>query len=446
MFVHRFMPLALLLLLALAGCSNLPLFSGDGSQSGTLVPTAGITPTQAFTGDAEQTPAVPDATMTAALEATGSLVRIWLPPEFDPDGDGPASALLKDRLEQFASENPDVRLDVRVKSLTGTGGLLEALTAAHVSAPLALPDLVLLPRPMLESAALKGLLTPYDGLTTRLDDPGWFPYAQQLARVETSIYGLPFAGDALVLAYRPAQTGITPNNLEEILSLGEVLLFPAADPQALFTLSTYVDAGGSLQSADGRPELDRAILTKVLEFVQRASSGGMMPSWLAQYSEDEQVWDAFIRDQYPMAITWASTFLETPPESSGEVVLKPIPAWDGTPFAVANGWSWALAGQDPTRRALSVRLAEFLLEKEFLASWTEAAGYLPPTEDALHGWQDATLRQAIERVSASAQLIPPADQVSSLGPALAQALVKVLKAESDPQSAAATAIDQIHEP
>jgi ABC-type glycerol-3-phosphate transport system substrate-binding protein len=126
--------------------------------------------------------------------------------------------------------------------------------------------------------------------------------------------------------------------------------------------------------------------------------------------------------------------------------MKSIPAWDGTPFAVANGWSWALAGQDPVRRALSVRLAEFLLEKEFLASWTEAAGYLPPTEDALHGWQDASLRQAIERVSASAQLIPPADQVSSLGPALAQALVKVLKAESDPQSAAATAIDQIHEP
>jgi len=290
------------------------------------------------------------------------------------------------------------------------------------------------------------LLSTYDGLTTRMDDPGWFPYAQQLARVETSIYGLPFAGDALVLAYRPTQTGIIPNNLEEILSLGEVLLFPAADPQALFTLSTYLDAGGSLQDADGRPELDQAILTKVLEFDQRASSGGMMPSWLTQYSEDGQVWDAFMRDQNPMAITWASTFLESPPDSSGELVMKSMPAWEGTPFTLANGWSWALTGQDPARQALSVRLAEFFLEKEFLAAWTEAAGYLPPTEDALHGWQDASLRQAVEQVSNSAQLIPPADLVSSLGPALEQALVKVLKTESDPLSAAATAIDQIHQP
>jgi hypothetical protein len=180
MLALRFKPLVLLLLLALAGCSNLPLFSGGDSQSGTLVPAAGITSTPALTGDAEQTPAVPDATLNAALETTNSLVRIWLPPEFDPDGDSPASVLLKDRLEQFALENPDVRLDARVKSLTGTGGLLEALTAAHVSAPLALPDLVLLPRPMLESAALKGLLTPYDGLTTMLDDPGLVPMPSNL--------------------------------------------------------------------------------------------------------------------------------------------------------------------------------------------------------------------------------------------------------------------------
>ena len=53
------------------------------------------------------------------------MVRIWLPPEFDPDGNSPASSLLKARLEQFATENPDIRLEVRVKALEGAGGLLE---------------------------------------------------------------------------------------------------------------------------------------------------------------------------------------------------------------------------------------------------------------------------------------------------------------------------------
>jgi ABC-type glycerol-3-phosphate transport system substrate-binding protein len=126
--------------------------------------------------------------------------------------------------------------------------------------------------------------------------------------------------------------------------------------------------------------------------------------------------------------------------------MKPMPAWDGGPNTLVNGWSWALTGEDPARQALGVRLAEFLLEDEFLASWSEAAGYLPPTEDALDEWRDASLRQAAGQVSDSAQLIPAADLVSSLGPALEQALVKVLKAESDPQSAAAAAYDQIHQP
>ena len=69
------------------------------------------------------------------------------------EGNSPASSLLKARLDQFASENPDVRLEVRAKALEGAGGLLDSLVAANVAAPLALPDLVLLPRPVLESAA-----------------------------------------------------------------------------------------------------------------------------------------------------------------------------------------------------------------------------------------------------------------------------------------------------
>ena len=94
----------------------------------------------------------------------------------------------------------------RIKALEGAGGLLEILVAANVAAPLALPDLVLLPRPTLESAALKDLLYPYDGLTNIMDDASWFEYARQLAHVQSSTYGIPFAGDAMVLAYHPSSS------------------------------------------------------------------------------------------------------------------------------------------------------------------------------------------------------------------------------------------------
>ena len=374
------------------------------------------------------------------------MLRIWLPPEFDPVGNSPASKLLRTRLEEFGTENPEVKLEVRVKALDGAGGLLDALVAANAAAPLALPDLVLLPRPLLESAALKGLLYPYDGLSSLMDDPGWFEYARQLAHLKASTYGMPFAGDAMVLAYYSSRIGNPPNSLEAAIALGEVLLFPATDPQAHFSLCIYMGTRESLQDAEGRPSLNVDTLTNILEVDQRASQAGVMPYWITQYSNDDQVWEVLLGDQFPMAVTWASSYMEHKLNAPVDLTLAPLPTLDGAPFTLASGWSWALAGQDPERRLLSARLAEFLVEKEFMASWSFAAGYLPPRVDALQSWQEADLRQMIEQISYSAQLMPPADLISSLGPALELALVDVLKAQSDPQTAAQGVIDQINQP
>jgi len=374
------------------------------------------------------------------------MVRIWVPPEFDPLGNSPASQILKARLDEFTSENPDVRLEVRVKALDGEGGMLDSLVAANAAAPLTLPDLVLLPRPLLESAALKGLIYPYEGLTSLLDDPSWFVYAQQLAHIKSGIYGMPFAGEAMVLANRPFLLGTRSYNLEDYLEPGEVLLFPAADPQALYTLSQYLAKGGSLQDAEGRPWLDEAILTNILEFYQRASLAGVMPYWLTQYSNDAQVWEAFMGGEFPMAVTRASMYLKNSQSGTADLAMAPMPILDDAPFTLASGWSWALAGQDPEKRLLSVQLAEFLVEPEFLAEWTSAAGYLPPRVDALQNWQDADLRQVVEQISYSAQLMPSLDLISTLGPALEQAVVDVLKAQNDPQTAAQEATDQVNQP
>jgi multiple sugar transport system substrate-binding protein len=448
MAVKRIYVLIFTLLLVLAGCSNLPVSIAGSPPAATSTGEVAPSPTPTSSGEvgASATPDVPEATQASTPSAGETLLRIWLPPEFDPEGESPASRLLEDRLDEFLAEHPEVRLEVRVKALSGTGGLLEALTAANVSAPLTLPDLVLLPRPLLESAALKGLLFPYDGLTVRLDDRNWFGYARQLASVKSSMYGLPFAGDALVLAYRPSMIESLPHNLEATLALGQVILFPAADPQALFTLGVYQEKGGSLQDEQGRPYLDKASLAGVLEFYQHASLAGTMPYWMTQYSDDGHVWEAFTGDQLPMAVTWVSMYMKNRPGAEDDLALAPVPTWDGIPFTLATGWSWALASQDPVRRHVSVQLAEFLTADEFLAAWSYAAGYLPPRVDALLRWQDEDLRQAIEQISYSAHLIPSIDLISSLGPALEQAVVKVLKAESDPQTAAQAVIDQVNQP
>ena len=373
-------------------------------------------------------------------------MRIWLPPEFNPDGSVHSSQLLRDRLAAFAASNPEIRLEARVKAEDGAGGLLDALVAANAAAPLALPDLVLLPRSLLESAALKGLLYPYNGLTDVIDDPEWFDYARQQAQLKNNTYGIPFAGDALVLAYHPSQVATYPASLEEMLSLGKVVLFPATDPQALFTLNLYLAAGKSLQDDQGRPTVDEAALTGVFEFVQRASQAGVLPYWLTQYSTDAQIWEAFMSNEYPMAVVWASTYLQHQINAPDDLAMAGFPSQDNRPSGLATGWSWVLTGQDTVRREASVRLAEFMVESNFLAEWSQAAGYLPPRLDALLGWQPSGTRDAAEQISASAKLLPQADMLSSLGPALEQAVVDVLKSQSDPQSAARLVIQQVSQP
>ena len=439
---------SILMLMLLVGCSVLPFRPGANSPTGTSMPEESQLPPNTTPSESSGT-ASPIATMagdTAAQTGEKMVVRIWLPPEFDPKGSDTASGYLEARLNEFTSENPGVSLEIRIKALEGTGGMLESLVAANAAAPQVLPDLVLLPRPLLESAALKGLLYPYDGLSNLLDDQSWFEYARQLARLNTSTYGIPFAGDAMVLAHRPSSLGVSPHNLEATISLGEVLLYPAADPQALFTLGMYMANGGSLQDPQGRPMLDEADLASILDYYQRASLAGVMPVALTEYTNDAQVWEAFRGDAYPMAITWASMYLGDHLTPEDDVVLAPIPTPDGSPFTLATGWSWVLTGQDPAKRTQSVNLAEFLVDKEFLAKWTSAAGDLPPRVDALQGWQENETRQVIEQISYSAWLLPSEDLVASIGSALEQAVVNVIKAQSEPQTAAQVVISQVNQP
>ena len=448
--IARYIKFAILLcLLTQVGCTSLPFQSGSNQPVSTFTPGGALPTAIPGTPLAEEviTPNPDGELINTTQTPEGAILNVWLPPEFDPEGNSPASQLLKARLDEFVDEHPGVGLEVRVKALDGPDGLLDTLAAANAAAPLALPDLVLLPRPLLESAALKGLLSPYDGLSSLVDDPSWFEYARQLAHLKGSTYGMPFVGDAMVMAYHPSTIGNIPNSLEASISLGDVLLFPATDPQALFTLSNYLATGESLQDAEGRPSLDKDTLTNILEIYQRASQAGVMPYWITQYSNDEQVWEAFMGgEQFPMAITWASIYLQHKLKVPADLSFAPLPTPEGTPFTLATGWSWALAGQSTEHRALSVSLAEFLVDKDFLAAYTDAAGYLPPRVDALQGWQDAGLRQMVEQISYSAQLMPPADLISSVGPTLEQAVVDVLKAQSDPQSAAQAAIDQINQP
>lgn len=442
MITRQYRLLVLILLLSLVGCSGIPINLGNGSPPVDQTPPATSPPDIVVIPTASATGSTSPVTQAAGEQ----YIRIWLPPGFDPNTSGPANDLLKARLGSFESENPSVQVVVRVKDLDGPGGMLDALVAANAAAPSDLPDLVLLPRPILESAAVKGLLYPYDGLTSIMEDQNWFDYALQLAHLKDRTFGLPFAGDVMVLARSASMLESSPLSLKDAITQTQELLFPAADPQGLFTLCMYLAEGGTLQDGQGRPALEETPLASVLEYEQQANLAGVMPYTLTQFTDDAQVWESFLGGQYPMAVTWTSTFFRTSQEELANLAISPLPTPDGVPYTLATGWSWALAGQDNGRRTLAVKLAEYLVESEFMAEWSRLAGYLPPRVDSLQSWQTSIPDQVFEQVSYSASLVPSADLISNIGPALQEATLDVLAGKSDPHSAAQSAMLRLAKP
>ena len=416
----------ILLLLALVSCSNQPPPPATTVLTETPAPVNTVIPTDSLAS----TPEVPVS------------LRIWVPPQFDPGTGTPAAIIFQARLNEFATQH-NLQIELRVKSIEGSGGLLDALSAASAAAPLALPDLVALPRPLLEAAAIKGLVRPLDGLTQALDSPDWYDYARQLAHLQNSTFGLPFAGDALVIVYRPSVVGTPPGDWGNSLKSKGPLAFPAADPQALVTLALYQAAGGRVQDGQGRPTIDPVVLSQVLTYYQQAAQAKWMPYWLTQFETDNQSWEAYRLNQSALVITWSSHFLAEMP-SDGEVAVLPTPS--GAAYTLATGWVWAIASPRQEQQILAAQLAEFLTSENYLAQWTYSAGFLPPRATALSAWPETAPRSLISQVSSSAHLISPAELLSSLGPPLQQAVIQVLKEQADPMAAAQSAATKLSNP
>jgi ABC-type glycerol-3-phosphate transport system substrate-binding protein len=290
---------------------------------------------------------------------------------------------------------------------------------------------------------LKGLLFPYDGLTDPLDDGDWYPYALELGQIQSSTFGLPFAGNALVSLYRPSEIESPATDWASALEAGQPIAFPAAEEEAHFPLAEYLSTGAAVQDAEGRPFLDSAALIDVLSFFQESETAGVMPFWLTQYTNNEQSWEAYTENRVNTTVTWINRYLSTLP---GDTAAAGIITQDGTPLTLATGWLWALSNPQTERHALSVDLAEYLTDGEFLSVWSETAGVLPPRAAALEGWSNIALRNLVSSVVESARLIPPNEVMAAVGPALSQATVDILKQQSTPSRAAVEAIESLEIP
>jgi ABC-type glycerol-3-phosphate transport system substrate-binding protein len=429
----------LFILLFCAGCGNYRITFVTDTPKVASTLQASPTPPE----DASPPEGGSDLPAGDATPAPRDTLRLWVPPAFDPAANTPAAELLRARLSEFQLQQPNLRIEIRVKAVDGTGGMLNALSATSAAAPQSLPDLIALPRGLLEAAALKGLLHPYEDFTVPLAEADWYPYARQLARIENSTFGLPFAGDALMLVYRPQALPEAPRNWDSALQLSLPLVFPAADAQAWLPLAFYLSANGRVQDDLGRPALDLLTLTQVLTFTQSAAQAGMMPVSMTLLTQYDQAWTVFGEQNAPYAAAWVSRYL-TAQEDTIAPSLLPTPT--GKAFALTYGWAWAVASPDPETQKLAASLAEFLTDATFLGRWCAAIGALPPRANALEGWSDRALQSFLDEIAASAQLTPSADVAASVAPVLTEAWLQVMKAQSSPSQAAEQAVRALNSP
>ena len=423
-------PLFLLILMALSsGCTTPPAESNTPEPQPTEAPTA--TATMVPIDDSEPAQSGP------------VILNIWLPPQFDPTDNTLAGDLLSARLDEFTTRRSDVTIQLRVKDIHGAGGIVDTLETASSAAPVALPALVVLDQPALQTAAAKGLLHPFDGLTNTMEDPDWFEFARQLSHVQNSTLGIPFAGDALVMLYRNQLITEPPTDWAASLALESTISYPAADPDSLVIMTLYQSAGGAIIDDEGAPQLEIAPLTDLFNFVYQANQIEVLPFWLTQYETDDQAWAAYEEGQADLAITWLSRYLQTElPDSS----LANVPTPDGIPYSTTTGWVWSLVSSDPDRQVLVAELVEFLTNSDFLTEWAPAVGYLPPRPNSLANWEGTDFFYTLNQVGTASHLAPSTSIIETLGPVLNENIVDVLKEQTDPATAAQNAFDTLTTP
>lgn len=390
----------------------------------------------------EATEAVVETPVATPLSGAVELV-LWVPPQFDPQLDNPASQIFKQRIADFEATHDEVFISVRVKAVSGPTGLLEALTITSGAATQAMPSLIALQRSDLETAVSRNLLVPFDAYSSMIDGQDWYDYARRLTVVGGNSYGLPFAGDALTMVYRPSVVGQSPGNWNDLIRRGEPIAFPAADPQSLIALNLYLSLGGELESAQRLPQMDLELFTRLYQLFADGAQSGVFPLWLTELQRDSDTWTSYNDLRSNWVITWASRYLADPSEDSTMAIF---PSLNDSSVTLSDGWVWCLTDPRVQAHDLSVDLAEFLTEADYLARWAPVKGVLPVRPTSLTKWDGQSIQTLLGQIATSARIRPNNEIINTIGLVMEDQLVLILSGRTTAPFAAQAVIDRIGNP
>lgn len=350
---------------------------------------------------------------------------VWLPPQFDPQSDTAAGHLLQAQLDSFQKDHPEWSVEVRLKAVSGRGGLLDALSTTSMAAPDALPTLIVLQDQDMQAAVLKGLLSPLNDPQLDQTAQDLLPYATQLGQLQGITYGYPLAGDALTLVYHPAQTPYPPSTWQELSTQRMPIFFPAADPQALTLLALYQTAGGNLLDPQNTPiHFEPSALEKTFAILNNGISSGAFPIWLSQFTGFDAAWNSYKQQPSGYAIAWASQYLQDKPGNSAMTALPQINAKRVT---LAQGWVWCIPEMGTQSQEAAILLGGYLTDTDFVNQYDQLTGYLPVYSSGLDSIQDLNTNQTVKTITSTAQILPTGSTIDAIGPIFSDAAVQMIK-------------------
>lgn len=425
------MSLLLLAVVVLAGCQGQSILDAVFPQKEEV---PGNSPPVPSSDDASKIEPIPTPAAPKIINLT-----IWIPEQFDLNGESNAARLLYQRIHEFSNDNPQVHLDVRVKSTTGAGSILETLAAASAVAPNALPSLILISRSDLVQAASKNLLFPIESFTEITSENDWFDISRELGKYQGTMYCFPFAVNAIGLVQENARLGSDQPTWEDMIRQSDQLLFASGDPEALTTLALYQSAGGILTDSTGQPYLDSNALNEVLSAYNDAAKRNRLSGSVLDYQTDGQVWDDFLNTTNSSALTWSNHALADP--VSFQLAL--LPSLGDEPFTYAGGWVWCLTEPQEQERIYSVSFAEFLSAPEFLAEWAPESGYLPVRPSSVTGFSNIELQSTISKMLLSTRVRPDKNAISEIGAEIKTSISEVLQQQFSPEESALNAVKRL---
>lgn len=387
----------------------------------------------------------PTLTPTSSLEPTPMIVtlKLWLPQELDPYGEGAGADVLAQQLSDFSDVHPDLQVEVVVKKAHGRGGLVDFMRTARDAAPSVLPDLVVLDAADLKTVAGAGIIRPLDGplATSAADDR--FRFALSMGQAETQTVGVVIGADMQHLAYRRDLFESPSVSWTDVISAPASFLFPAGGYNGRIndaTLIQYLAAGGKLTDAEGAPSLNEDAMISVFDFYSRCITNTVIaPTDVLTFTHVDQSWEGFKAGEGGMTAVRAGRYWL---EADDTMAAAPLPTRDGQSLTIARGWALAMVTDDPARQERARSLFDWLTTPDHNAAWTQAAGYLPGTRSSLRLWKISDEERAVLRDLLESAVPPPRSAVmDAVGPPMQEALETLFRGRATPKEAAADAVE-----